>query len=160
MSHSVNIGRKWKTLIGLHALALVILAVSVIVVHRKDANTWTHSHTSAFNYIKLIQSGVEAYEQDVGQLPTTEQGLTALLSPPPDLPKPATWGGPYIRDRSFDDPWRNPYQYISPGKNGHSFTIWSYGPDGIDNTGDEIGSYMDRFPPNSFRFRCVWFDSP
>ena len=152
-SNSGNTRLKWRTVIGLLALAFVTLAfvmfvTAVMVGYRNGKNTRTSEQRSAFSYIKMLEKAIVRYEQDVGQLPTTEQGFVALQSLPSDLPNQATWAGPYLRTgvSSFDDPWRNPYQYISPGKHGHSFTIWSYGPDGIDNTGDEIGSWMNRFP--------------
>jgi general secretion pathway protein G len=40
------------------------------------------------------------------------------------------------------DPWGNPYQLKSPGeKNPDGYDIWSNGPDGQSNTGDDIGNW-------------------
>ena len=94
-------------------------------------------------FITDLMRAVEAYERHVGEPPTTEQGLTALVDAPDDLANPASWRGPYIVSRAlFRDPWGNEYQYISPGREGASFDIWSFGPDGIDDTPDDIGSWM------------------
>jgi hypothetical protein len=46
----------------------------------------------------------------------------------PDLPK---------------DPWGNDYQYACPAERGSGeFDIWSWGPDGEDNTEDDICSWV------------------
>ena len=97
----------------------------------------------AISYINLLENCIERYEQDIGQPPTTQQGLAALLSPPDDLPNPADWAGPYLKDKAKSrDPWGNEYQYISPGTHSrNSFEIWSFGPDRIDGTSDDITSW-------------------
>ena len=96
----------------------------------------------AFTYVKVLEAAVKRYTVDVGQPPTTEQGFAALLNRPPDVPA-GRWGGPYIADTATAiDPWGNPYQYVSPGRNNRDFEIWSRGPDGLDHTEDDIGSWM------------------
>jgi flavin reductase (DIM6/NTAB) family NADH-FMN oxidoreductase RutF len=40
------------------------------------------------------------------------------------------------------DPWDKDYVYIAPGtRNRDSFDIMSYGPDGVDGGGDDIGNW-------------------
>ena len=105
----------------------------------------TYIHDVVFVYVKTLKNAVERYTLDVGQPPTTEQGLQALIAMPPDLPNPNVWGGPYIcPDASLLDPWGNEYRYASPGRDGRPFDVWSAGRDGIDGTDDDIGSWMDR----------------
>jgi hypothetical protein len=44
----------------------------------------------------------------------------------------------------LEDPYGNPYQYSTnrPGmKNSAAFDVWSKGPDGTDNTTDDIGNW-------------------
>jgi len=104
--------------------------------------------TMAFGPLKQISSAVERYHRDVGQYPTTAQGLMALGSRPEELPDSANWHGPYLpqtpmmKERITTDPWGNPYRYASPGKDSRSFDIWSTGPDGVDNTADDVGHWM------------------
>src|ERR1051326_8793732 len=43
--------------------------------------------------IQSLSQALGFYSQDVGQYPTTEEGLAALLAAPPNTPK---WNGPYI----------------------------------------------------------------
>jgi len=72
-----------------------------------------------------------------------------LIYRPSDLTNPAAWEGPYLQERAgIIDPWGNEYQYMSPGRDGRRFDIWSFGPDGIPDTDDDIGSWM---PASNFR---------
>jgi len=97
---------------------------------------------STFSYIQTLADAIERYTYDIGSPPTTEQGLAALVDRPNDLPNPAAWVG-YIKATATDtDPWRNKYQYACPGTHGE-FDIWSCGPDGINGTDDDIGSWMN-----------------
>jgi type II secretion system protein G len=93
--------------------------------------------------LRVFASVIDTYKGDVGQYPTTEQGLAALYNRPADLPASANWQGAYRnRSASTTDPWGNPYRYASPGKNGRAFDIWSVGPDGKDGTADDVGHWM------------------
>jgi general secretion pathway protein G len=96
----------------------------------------------AFTNVQMLKSAVNSYTVDVGRPPAPEQGLGALVTCPSDVPE-GKWGGPYIESTAKStDPWDNEYQYIYPGKNGE-FDIWSYGPDMMDGTEDDIGSWMN-----------------
>ncbi len=72
---------------------------------------------------------VKQYKQDKGEYPSSDQGLEAL-----------------VEEGFFDelplDPWKNPYNYESPGSRGHKFEIWSEGPD-EDTEEDNINSWKD-----------------
>ena len=119
-------------------VTLVSLSIGLVQGQRERAN-----RRAAFTYVKTLENAVKFYDNDVGFPPTTEQGLMALTAVPADLPNPAAWGGPYIEDNARSrDPWGNDYQYISPGRTGRPYDIWSYGPDGLDGTDDDIGSWM------------------
>lgn len=85
--------------------------------------------------------GLTPYKLDMGNYPTTEQGLQALIRPPAG--KEANWKGPYLEEIP-PDPWKNPYQYRYPGSkniNGaRGYDIWSHGPDGTESA-DDIGNW-------------------
>ena len=98
---------------------------------------------TAYSYVKMLKRQIDNYELDVGRPPTTEQGLAALVTCPSDLANPGAWAGPYLEPTASDlDPWGNRYQYVCPGKDNAAFSVWSYGPDGIDGTDDDIGSWQ------------------
>lgn len=82
---------------------------------------------------------------DVGQYPTTEQGLDALVTQPTASPVPAQWNGPYLKKKKVPkDPWGRDYVYVSPGThNTESYDLSSLGVSGqedannITNWGNE-----------------------
>ena len=88
--------------------------------------------------VGLFEAALGRYQQSVGDFPTTQQGLQALRTRPPDLPKPKKWDGPYLNPEvslqplSLElplDPWGHPYHYRSPGiHNPDTFDVWSVGP--------------------------------
>jgi general secretion pathway protein G len=76
--------------------------------------------------IDSLEKALDAYRLDVGNYPTTEQGLAALNQAPADVPQ---WKGPYLKKGVPDDPWHHPYQYKQPGEHG-DFDLLSLGKDG------------------------------
>ena len=73
-----------------------------------------------------LQKSLDQYRLDVGRYPTTEQGLAVLVTKPGDEPR---WAGPYLSKAVPKDPWKNDYQYRSPGEHGE-YDLLSYGRDG------------------------------
>jgi general secretion pathway protein G len=82
-----------------------------------------------------------AYRMDMGDYPSTAEGLKALSTVPSN--KADRWRGPYVTEgRIPDDPWKEPYQYRYPGtKNKNGYDLWSKGPDKQDGTADDIGNW-------------------
>ena len=86
--------------------------------------------------IQAISTQLKLYESVNGFLPTTEQGLQALVSPPQTDPKPTRW---YQLFKELpQDPWGNNYIYLCPGrKNPDSYDLYSAGPDRKPDTPDD-----------------------
>ncbi|WP_309091826.1 type II secretion system major pseudopilin GspG [Phenylobacterium sp.] len=79
--------------------------------------------------VAVLEQAIETYRLENLTFPTSEQGLSALVSPPPGLSRPDRYReGGYIR-RLPQDPWGNPYHYRYPGEHGR-FDVWSMGADG------------------------------
>lgn len=79
--------------------------------------------------VAVLEQAVETYRLENLSFPTTEQGLSALVTAPPGLSRPDRYReGGYVR-RLPQDPWGNPYQYRYPGERGR-FDVWSLGADG------------------------------
>lgn len=76
--------------------------------------------------LNALGKALDQYRIDVGQYPTTEQGLNALNTNPDNLSK---WSGPYLKKSVPNDPWDRPYLYKSPGEHG-DYDLFSYGKDG------------------------------
>ena len=93
--------------------------------------------------IKAYKTPLQAYRLDIGDFPSSSQGLDALRHTPSDLPNQDKWFGPYLDSEVPKDPWDQPYGYEYPGKNQEDWPdIWSFGPDGQDGTEDDIGNWM------------------
>lgn len=82
--------------------------------------------TAAKAQIDALGKALDEYRLDTGHYPSTETGLAALVTRPPNEPR---WNGPYLRKSVPLDPWGNPYVYKSPGEHG-DYDILSYGKDG------------------------------
>lgn len=90
--------------------------------------------------ISAITSALRMYEINNRNLPTTEQGLSALVQMPATEPLPRRWS--QIMKEVPMDPWNHPYRYVYPGKhNPSSFDLYSTGPDGVDGTDDDMGNW-------------------
>lgn len=73
-----------------------------------------------------LDKSLELFKLDVGRYPTTEEGLSALVTKPGSV---NGWTGPYLKGGVPSDPWGHPYRYANPGPNG-GIEILSLGSDG------------------------------
>ncbi|MDR0705205.1 MAG: type II secretion system major pseudopilin GspG [Planctomycetaceae bacterium] len=131
------------TLIEVLIVLFIILALASTAVVAYQGRLARVKVDQTLLYIKTLSGAIESYQIDVGRFPTTEQGLSALLNPPSDLSNPAKWSGPYLKDNApTEDTWGAPYQYVCPGtRTRDGFDVWSLGPDGNNNTDDDIGNW-------------------
>ena len=77
--------------------------------------------------IETLSTAMKVFRLDVGRYPTATEGLVALQTRPSGLD---AWNGPYIEGAVPEDPWRRPYLYEVPGKDGSPYRIVSLGGDG------------------------------
>lgn len=90
--------------------------------------------------LQNIGSQLRLYEALTGSLPSTEQGLMALVTQPQSDPKPARWQK--LLDQVPKDPWQQDYVYVYPGKhNPQSYDLFSKGADHIADTADDLGNW-------------------
>ena len=96
--------------------------------------------TRASADIQSIASSLLVYQAKNGFLPTTDQGLQALVTRPDTEPRPRQW---IQQSESVPrDPWGNEYHYVRPGiHNPNSYDLFSAGPDGIAGNADDIGNW-------------------
>lgn len=74
-----------------------------------------------------LTTALDLFRVDVGRLPTTEEGLSALLIKPSDIVR---WRGPYLRKaQAISDPWGRVFSYKRPGEHGE-YDLVSFGADG------------------------------
>ena len=83
----------------------------------------------AHQQIDNIGGALDLYKLDVGSYPTTEQGLSALVTKPNDV---ESWNGPYVKTNGVpNDPWNHPWSYHNPSaRQGHDYDLCSGGAAG------------------------------
>jgi general secretion pathway protein G len=78
--------------------------------------------------IDSIGVGIQSYLLDTGKYPASLDALTQ-------------GDDPVIASIPLD-PWQNPYKYVYPGTHKpYKYDLWSAGPDGVDNTDDDIANW-------------------
>ena len=126
------------------AIALVALLASVALNQLTGIFGDNQEEAARLFVASNSELALTRYRLDVGNFPTTEQGLSALIKAPAD--KAQRWKGPYIKEAPVD-PWGQPYQYRFPGSRNvsgsRSFDIWSLGVDGVES-GDDIGNWSSQ----------------
>lgn len=85
---------------------------------------------TAGTQVKMIRGALHTLRLDIGRLPTTQEGLTLLISPPSDERVAQFWEGPYIDGGVPLDPWNREYNYSLTPSQFEPFTLYSFGADG------------------------------
>ncbi len=128
------------TLTELLVVLVIIALLTAIVAPRLIGRVGKAKSTTARTQIENLVSALDIYRLDMGEYPSTEQGLTALITQPQDND---LWAGPYLRRGKVPkDPWKNPYIYTRSG-DGETILIKSLGKDekpGGDGENQDISS--------------------
>jgi general secretion pathway protein G len=114
------------TLLELLMVLLIIGLLAALVgpsLYKKISPART---SIAATQIENFSVALDSFYIDVGDFPTTAQGLEALRIKPAGID---SWNGPYIKKDIPLDPWGREYVYKSPGRS-DGYDIISYGRDG------------------------------
>ncbi len=125
------------TLLELLVVIVIIGLLAAYVGPRYFSQLGKSERGTTKAQIEALGRALDAYRVDTGRYPTTEQGLSALVTKPNDESK---WAGPYLQKSVPSDPWGKPYVYRSPGQGG-DFDLFSYATDGLaggDGDGADI----------------------
>ena len=121
------------TFIEIMVVVAILAILAALVVPRIMGRTDDAKRTAAKVQIRNIEGALQLYKLDNGVYPTTEQGLKALVEKPSVGVVPKKWKlGGYL-PKLPDDPWGNPYKFISPVQRGDikiDYEITSLGTDG------------------------------
>ena len=170
-------GRRGFTLTEL----LIVMAILVLLVSLIGPRLLGSKQKADINSVKtqigMFQSALERYAVDMNKFPSTEEGLAALVMKPgadgtesSSLDSESTddastddgtsesggssWDGPYLKtDKLPSDPWGKAYSYEYPPTHNkiNLPDIWSFGPDGQENTEDDIVSWSGKGEEGSER---------
>lgn len=136
-------GEAGFSLLELMVVVVILSILALVVVPRVIDRPDQARAARAKADIAAIASAVKLYRLDNYRYPTTEQGLAALVQKPGGNPVPANWAQNGYMDRLPQDPWGQPYNYLSPGVHGE-FDIFSYGANGAaggSGADADIGSW-------------------
>lgn len=170
-------GRRGFTLTEL----LIVMAILVLLVSLIGPRLLGSKQKADINSVKtqigMFQSALERYAVDMNKFPSTEEGLAALVMKPgadgtesssvdsegtdetttddgTSESGGSSWDGPYLKtDKLPSDPWGKAYSYEYPPTHNkiNLPDIWSFGPDGQENTEDDIVSWSGKGEEGSER---------
>ncbi|MFC2972501.1 type II secretion system major pseudopilin GspG [Azotobacter bryophylli] len=126
------------TLIEIMVVVVILGILAALVVPQIMNRPEQAKVTVARGDIKAIAAALDIYKLDNFAYPSTQQGLEALVEKPTGNPQPKNWNRDGYLKQVPQDPWGNPYQYLSPGTQNRPFDLYSYGADG-----QEGGSGLD-----------------
>ena len=90
--------------------------------------------------LRAFEAALNIYQSKTLRLPSSNQGLKALVEKPTADPIPRQWSRQMMRVPL--DPWGREYDYRFPGlNNSESYDLRSAGPDGVFDTKDDIGNW-------------------
>ena len=133
------------TLIEIMVVVIIIGLLAAVIVPQVVSKVDEAKVTKAKADIQTLQTALTMYRLDNSKYPTTDQGLSALVTQPTD-PSIRHWrpGGYLGSSKVSKDPWGNDYQYTSPGTHNKDFDLYSLGADGQpggDGIDADIGNW-------------------
>ena len=131
----MSAGRRSRAGFTLLEILVVVLIISILatVVGVQVARRPGQARVAAAKAgIGTLETALDLYRMDNGRYPTSEQGLKALLEAPrvPPLPKNYSEDGYLKKPSQLQDPWKNDYVYLIPGRRNQRYEILTYGADG------------------------------
>ena len=122
-------GESGMTLIELTIVMVIIGLLAALVIPQFRGVVDDAKVKSAQTEIQTFETALQRYSIDVGDYPSTEQGLNALWDA--SSLTSVNWRGPYIAKPKFRDPWGREYVYRYPGNHeGYDYDLYSLGKDG------------------------------
>src|SRR4030043_519218 len=112
------------TLIELMVVMVIIGLLAALVAPRIFPKLGKGKQSATKAQIELLSQALDQYRLDTGFYPSTQEGLTALMTNPGQ----ENWDGPYLKKNVPMDPWGHPYTYHNPGTHGE-YDLFSYGRD-------------------------------
>jgi general secretion pathway protein G len=130
------------TLVEVLAVVVILGLIATTLTLSFRGQTGRAKRELARTGIGVIVNAIESYAIESGALPTMEDGLEALTRSSPGRSEP------YLKHDKLQDPWGNPYVYVTPGPIS-AYQVLSYGADGqlggepgteaADLTSDNLG---------------------
>ena len=139
--------RSGFTILELLIVLVILVGILAIVGPRLLGSQKKADIKIAQAQISTLETSLKEYAADMKGFPKTEDGLKALLKKPADEKKARRWAGPYLDEPELPvDPWDNAFIYkYEPSNDGFDRPlIMSKGPDGEENTEDDIYNFKPK----------------
>lgn len=117
------------TLIEIMVVVVIIGLLAAVIVPTVVSKVDEAKVNKAKADIQSLETALTMYRLDNSKYPTSDQGLTALVTQPTD-PSIKHWRPGGYLSRVSKDPWGNDYQYVIPGSHGKEYDVFSLGADG------------------------------
>lgn len=132
------------TLIEIMVVVVILGILAALVVPQIMSRPDQAKATAARSDIKAIATALEIYKLDNHHYPSTQQGLESLTKKPTGVPEARNWSPDGYLKRLPKDPWGNLYQFLTPGRKGSAYELFSFGADGRsggDGANADIGNW-------------------
>ena len=125
------------TLLEIMLVVTIIALLLGAAIYKLGGNVEFAKATRVAADVQGINTQLKLYESMNGFMPSTEQGLKALVQQPSSEPHPTRWYQLY--KELPKDPWNNEYVYLNRGrKNPTGYDLYSAGQDRKPDTADDI----------------------
>lgn len=130
--------RRAFTFIEIMFVVVIIGVLLAVAVPKLTGQSKTAKIKATELAIRNVGVALKRYEMEVGDFPSTSQGLAALIEKPSTVDA-GQWGGPYLdEDAEPKDSWGRKLNYRSPGEHKKDYDLWSSGPDGQEGNDDDV----------------------
>lgn len=127
-------GERGFTLMEMLVVLVVIGLIAAVAIPQIMGLLGSAKGKAAKIQLETLSHSLSFYQIDVGEYPTTAQGLKALWQAPGPV---AGWSGPYVRrEKQLLDPWGRPFLYRAPATKG-PYELHTLGADGKEGGSGE-----------------------
>jgi len=132
------------TLIEIMVVVVILGILAAIVVPNVFGNVEKARISKVKQDIRSFETALALYKMDNFKVPTSDQGLQALVTQPNDPTIRNFKPGGYLTGGVKKDPWGNDYKYVTPGSHGGEYDIFTLGADnqeGGEGDNADIGNW-------------------
>ena len=129
-------------------IVIILMLAGALVVFVLPQQEGAEKNTTRL-LLQNVETALDTYRLNMSRYPTTEQGLSALMTKPTfeNERQGDKWNGPYLKPGTkLEDSWGNPIRYElvestdESNKSAARYKLYSVGPDGQPDTADDIKS--------------------
>ena len=127
------------SLLELMAAMAILAVIATWAVPQYYKQVSKAKQQTAKTQIEMLMTAMNAYRMDVGDFPSQNEGIDALMT----NPGLEDWDGPYLSKAIPKDPWKKEYNYQNPGQHGEIdiFTLGKDNREGGTKEDKDIGSW-------------------